>query len=61
VTVAEHTFYELVSLLLGVKADHLYETTTRCRCGYEPTDEGDWNYHVAGNQADAILRARAEA
>ena len=53
--VAERTFDETVSLLLGVQADHVYTDTTTCRCGYKPLHEKDWRWHVAGNQAEALL------
>ncbi len=50
-------FSGIVSILLGVEADHVFADTTTCRCGYKPADQKDWRYHVAGNQAEAVLTA----
>lgn len=50
-------FAWLVSTLLGVQADHVFRDTTTCICGYKPTTERDWRWHVAGNQAEAVLQA----
>ena len=48
-------FDEVVSKLLGVKADHVFTNTTTCRCGYKPKNLRDWDRHVAENQAIAVL------
>lgn len=46
---------EAVSVLLGVKADHVFIDTTTCRCGYKPEDGHDWDRHIAEDQARAVL------
>jgi hypothetical protein len=55
--VSDSHIEEMASVLLGAKADHVFADTTTCRCSYKPNDSRDWDWHVAINQAIALIDA----
>lgn len=45
----------ITKILMTIKSQHTFATTTKCICGYEAKTPTDWDRHIAQAQAVAVI------